>query len=714
MKPSLPLFCLKFVLSNNSVLMAEQALKKLDEQLQCSLCQETYKEPILLQCNHVYCRRCLVRLGKEQGSYSFTCPTCQTITSAKVTSELKSAFHINNLLEIRNYLTNINSSSSCSDECDGKNGRENESFSKQKNDTCYCSKHGKDMELICESCNVQICLQCTTKGSEHYSHNYGTPSGIMEMYKAKISALLEPVERRVQFIKEALDNVDERSNEISCQCDTLEATIENTVTKIHALVDARKADLINNLQKISNDKLSLLTSQKSSLETSHKQLRSCLEIVSEDLSHGMPLDIVKKKNAVTHLNKYVLSLETDLCEPMTKADIVFSEPMDAYDYAYKIYGSVYAFGSCDVSNSHASGSGLSCAVVGEEANITVHAVNYAGVPCTEPVKNLRCELLSNINGTKVRGTIKKIGKGGKTELRYLPTIQGRSSLHIAINNQPIPGSPFSVLVEYKFQKLISPILTMRGMMCPWGLAVSEQDDKVVVSDCSKKCISIYSRSLGVILRSFGNFKCPRGISLDKSSNMFVVDSGNHRIQKFTLEGDFLSSVGTLGTGPLEFYFPKDVAYNFVNNKIYVVDGNNHVQVLNSDLSLCGIFGKHGKGKGQFDNPWGIACDDNGHIYVADTYNHRVQVFTENKEFVTMFGLRGKEEGKLIDPIGIAVNSSKGVVYVSERQNDRVSIFSVSGRFVASSTGEGHKCGLSVDKDGLVYVCNMSKGHIQVF
>ena len=52
--------------------MAEQALKRLEEQLNCSICLDTFTDPKLLQCFHVYCQQCLVPLGvrDQQGQLS--------------------------------------------------------------------------------------------------------------------------------------------------------------------------------------------------------------------------------------------------------------------------------------------------------------------------------------------------------------------------------------------------------------------------------------------------------------------------------------------------------------------------------------------------------------------------------------------------------------------------------------------------------------------
>ena len=96
------------------------------------------------------------------------------------------------------------------------------------------------------------------------------------------------------------------------------------------------------------------------------------------------------------------------------------------------------------------------------------------------------------------------------------------------------------------------------------------------------------------------FKNPCGVAVDGEGNILVADCHNHRIQKFTGEGQFLAAVGTQGSGHLQFDYPAEIAFNTSNNKVYVADNfNHHVQVLNSDLTFSSTFGKKGSGKGQF-------------------------------------------------------------------------------------------------------------------
>ena len=88
--------------------MAGEAIRQLEEQLNCSICLDIYDDPKLLQCFHTYCRKCLVKLvvRDQQGDLSLTCPICRQATPVPATgvTGLQSAFQTNEFLRIRDDL----------------------------------------------------------------------------------------------------------------------------------------------------------------------------------------------------------------------------------------------------------------------------------------------------------------------------------------------------------------------------------------------------------------------------------------------------------------------------------------------------------------------------------------------------------------------------------------------------------------------------------
>ena len=80
----------------------------------------------------------------------------------------------------------------------------------------------------------------------------------------------------------------------------------------------------------------------------------------------------------------------------------------------------------------------------------------------------------------------------------------------------------------------------------------------------------------------GWFTTVTAIALDGKGNVFVADFYNHRIQKFTRDGEFLTSFGVEGNGEGEFFHPIAMAAA-ANGSIYVVDfGNNRIQQWRQD------------------------------------------------------------------------------------------------------------------------------------
>lgn len=75
------------------------------------------------------------------------------------------------------------------------------------------------------------------------------------------------------------------------------------------------------------------------------------------------------------------------------------------------------------------------------------------------------------------------------------------------------------------------------------------------------------------------FYMPADVSFDSQGNIYVLDSGNHRIQKFSPDGNYLATIGQQGQGPGEFQYPQSLAVDPDGN-LYISDmGNRKIHVL---------------------------------------------------------------------------------------------------------------------------------------
>src|SRR4029078_4326058 len=72
----------------------------------------------------------------------------------------------------------------------------------------------------------------------------------------------------------------------------------------------------------------------------------------------------------------------------------------------------------------------------------------------------------------------------------------------------------------------------------------------------------------------GQFNQPYGVAVDSSGRVYVADSANNRIQKFSSSGNFITKWGTQGSGNGEFKSPYGIAVDSSNN-VYVADSANN-------------------------------------------------------------------------------------------------------------------------------------------
>jgi DNA-binding beta-propeller fold protein YncE len=192
-----------------------------------------------------------------------------------------------------------------------------------------------------------------------------------------------------------------------------------------------------------------------------------------------------------------------------------------------------------------------------------------------------------------------------------------------------------------------------------GITVFETEDSpsgVATADLNENPIVDYSNItyLEIICRALPNdlflepldgdiLNSPHGIAVDSSGNIYVADTGNHRIMKYNFSDDPIIDVnpffGSYGTGDGQFDSPYGIAVDSLGN-IYVSDSNNSCigKFTNKGDSIA-KWGTYGTSDGQFDSPHGIAVDSSGNVYVADSNNNRIEIFTSNGIF-SPNGVRG--------------------------------------------------------------------------
>jgi hypothetical protein len=170
-----------------------------------------------------------------------------------------------------------------------------------------------------------------------------------------------------------------------------------------------------------------------------------------------------------------------------------------------------------------------------------------------------------------------------------------------------------------------------------GIAIGPED-QVWTFNRGTVPVQVYSAN-GELLRSWGEglFREPHQVRIDRQGDVWLVDSGQHCVRKYTPDGKLLLTLGTPGEpgeDSSHLNRPTDVAITSAGD-LFVTDGygNNRVVHFDRQGRFVTAWGSLGVGPGQFSLPHSIAVDSQGRLYVADRNNARLQVFDQTGRFL---------------------------------------------------------------------------------
>ena len=191
---------------------------------------------------------------------------------------------------------------------------------------------------------------------------------------------------------------------------------------------------------------------------------------------------------------------------------------------------------------------------------------------------------------------------------------------------------------------------------PRGIAVAT-NGTVYIADTGNNVIRAVDRVSGIITTYAGQgragfagdgdyasnalFTKPEGLAFDNKGNLYVADTGNHRVRKISPDALLTTIAGYLGAGftadgqqalQSRFNSPTGVAADTLGN-VYIADrGNHRIRMVRPDglvytIAGSGKAGFNGDGIGNvslLSSPNAVSVDANDRIVIADTGNHRLR------------------------------------------------------------------------------------------
>lgn len=268
-----------------------------------------------------------------------------------------------------------------------------------------------------------------------------------------------------------------------------------------------------------------------------------------------------------------------------------------------------------------------------------------------------------------------------------------------------------------------------GFNQPEGVAVDRATGRVYVTDTFNHRIQRFSATgtfqtkWGYRGRGTGDaMDYPRGVAVGADGSVWLNNTRSANIKHYTAAGGFLGDFGDQGAADDQFYYARGIEVAR-NGTIYVPDsGNRRIKAMRPDGSLlwqapCGTPAL--TGNYVLFGCTSVDLDASGNVYAAAPTEDVVYKFSPTGQLLGRFGSHGTGPGQLDGAYGVAVKGNK--MWVSEMDNNRISVFTLDGVFEGSFGGAGsahgrfrRPTGLDFDAQGRLYVTDTGNERVEVF
>jgi len=202
--------------------------------------------------------------------------------------------------------------------------------------------------------------------------------------------------------------------------------------------------------------------------------------------------------------------------------------------------------------------------------------------------------------------------------------------------------------------------------------------RIYVADAGNRRLQILDHGLNFV-SSLGEGGAAVFLSVAGTAGgvVYVVDGEEDRVLGLDMDGVVERTFGGFGGGDEQLRRPTDLAIGR-RGEVYVCDSGNH-RVVRFDA-----FGTFRNAFGEQDllQPEGLDVSEEGAIFVADTGHDRVLVFHRSGRMVAQLGAPGKGPGAFNRPKDVAV--WQDVLYVLDSGNGRVQRFRIDRVYAGES------------------------------
>ena len=563
-----------------------------------------------------------------------------------------------------------------------------------------CREKYHENELLtafCKSCEVCICEKC--KQTRHNHHITVNIHQAAKQHEVDMEEIVDEMKREIADYKVRVEKIEKSFRRSRERYATARGKVMACVQELTRLLDEHKETMINSLDDIDGREQKEHAVQLEHVHISMNQLQEHVERCESILRRKKSVEILQKHSDVIGRCRSLLNAEKlNIYKPSHVRYQINEKHLENVRSVVPAMGRVVVR-TTDPFQSVAEGTGLQKGDIGSEATIKIKTKDTAGNQCYDENDEI-CIKVQSPSGKELSHKIEPATNSEEYNVTYTPDCVGRHEVMIAVNSEPLTGSPWRVQVTaHCYKSLFSFGSYGKGggkFMWPISIAIDDKSKNVAVADFNR--VQILSLE-GAYLRDIVTTKPikPSSVAFTKSSELIVIAS-----DKILCFNESFKFVKYVKNKQLKHPGRLTIAHD---GRMVVCDLlGETVKVLSSDGSqlLLTIADRHRR------HIWYAVCHQNI-FFISYLTAGNVEVFSEDGVFLYSIGTSesgNQGNAQLSFPACLAVDRFNNLV-VCDQHKARLQVFTLDGKFV--NTIEGQHTGLTGPRS----VAVSSTGHLFV-
>ncbi|XP_053562289.1 LOW QUALITY PROTEIN: E3 ubiquitin-protein ligase TRIM50 [Bombina bombina] len=240
-------------------------LPLLEKSVDVPICLKCFKEPLMLQCGHSYCKDCLWGLKKESGS-QLLCPICRQEVDYRASPPNVTVMHLIDALKLLN---------------DEQTGIE------------CCPEHHYPLSLYCEQDQEVICGHCGIIGAPSAAQITPLTSVYCRM-KEEVSALVTELQRQKRKLEEQINKLINNKTRITNESDVFQHLIYKEFRELHKYIEEEETHFLQLVTRKTSDLIGSIEAQ----------LQQKNEILSKVCENERQLETLGNENHLQFIRNY--------------------------------------------------------------------------------------------------------------------------------------------------------------------------------------------------------------------------------------------------------------------------------------------------------------------------------------------------------------------------------------------------------------------------